>query len=79
MSDTPTNIDDSLKIPQRHIPARFVTLIPPEFPLAMVVKDKKQKNKSIKQMKEQGVGIRKIAKNLSVGVGTIYKVLKEAA
>jgi DNA invertase Pin-like site-specific DNA recombinase len=34
---------------------------------------------SIKQMKEQGVGIRKIAKNLSVGVGTIYKVLKEAA
>lgn len=30
---------------------------------------------SIKYMKEQGVGIRKIAKDLSVGVGTVYKVL----
>ena len=31
---------------------------------------------SIKYMKEQGVGIRKIAKDLSVGVGTVYKVLE---
>ena len=30
---------------------------------------------SIKYMKEQGVGIRKIATELQVGVGTIYKVL----
>lgn len=30
---------------------------------------------SIKYMKEQGVGIRKIAKDLSVGVGTVYRVL----
>jgi DNA invertase Pin-like site-specific DNA recombinase len=33
---------------------------------------------SIKYMKEQGVGIRKIAKDLSVGVGTVYKVLDAA-
>ena len=33
---------------------------------------------SIKYMKEQGVGIRKIAKDLSVGVGTVYKVLEVA-
>ena len=32
---------------------------------------------SIRYMKEQGVGIRKIAKDLKVGVGTIYKVLEE--
>ena len=31
---------------------------------------------SIKYMKEQGVGIRKIAKELKVGIGTIYKVLE---
>ena len=31
---------------------------------------------SIKYMKEQGVGIRKIAKDLSVGVGIVYKVLE---
>ena len=31
---------------------------------------------SIKYMKEQGIGIRKIAKDLKVGVGTIYKVLE---
>ena len=31
---------------------------------------------SIRYMKEQGVGIRKIAKDLSVGVGTVYKVLE---
>ena len=34
---------------------------------------------SIKYMKEQGVGIRKIAKELKVGVGTVYKVLDEVA
>ena len=33
---------------------------------------------SIKYMKEQGVGIRKIAKDLSVGVGTVYRVLETA-
>jgi DNA invertase Pin-like site-specific DNA recombinase len=33
---------------------------------------------SIKFMREQGVGIRKIAKDLSVGVGTVYKVLGTA-
>ena len=33
---------------------------------------------SIKYMKEQGIGIRKIAKDLSVGVGTVYKVLDAA-
>ena len=33
---------------------------------------------SIKYMKEQGVGIRKIAKELRVGVSTIYKVLEAA-
>ena len=33
---------------------------------------------SIKYMKEQGVGIRKIAKDLSVGVGTVYRVLEAA-
>ena len=33
---------------------------------------------SIKYMKEQGIGIRKIAKDLSVGVGTVYKVLEAA-
>jgi len=27
-------------------------------------------------MKEQGVGIRKIAKELKVGIGTVYKVLE---
>ena len=32
---------------------------------------------SIRYMKDQGVGIRKIAKDLKVGVGTIYKVLEE--
>ena len=31
---------------------------------------------SIKHMKEQGVGIRKIAKELKVGIGTVYKVLE---
>ncbi len=31
---------------------------------------------SIKYMKEQGIGIRKIASDLKVGVGTIYKVLE---
>ena len=31
---------------------------------------------SIKYMKEQGVGIRKIAKELKVGIGTVYKVLE---
>tara|TARA_A100001015_G_scaffold236421_1_gene268585 strand:+ start:8361 stop:8945 length:585 start_codon:yes stop_codon:yes gene_type:complete len=30
---------------------------------------------SIKYMKEQGVGIRRIAKELKVGIGTVYKVL----
>ena len=30
---------------------------------------------SIKYMKEKGLGIRKIASELSVGVGTVYKVL----
>ena len=34
---------------------------------------------SVKYMKEQGVGIRKIAKELKVGVGTVYKVLDEVA
>ena len=34
---------------------------------------------SIKYMKEQGVGIRKIAKELKVGVSTVYKVLDEVA
>jgi DNA invertase Pin-like site-specific DNA recombinase len=33
---------------------------------------------SIKYMKNQGIGIRKIAKDLSVGVGTVYKVLDAA-
>ena len=33
---------------------------------------------SIKYMKEQGVGIRKIAKELKVGIGTVYKVLEVA-
>ena len=33
---------------------------------------------SIKYMKEQGVGIRKIAKDLSVGVSTVYRVLETA-
>ena len=33
---------------------------------------------SIKYMKEQGVGIRKIAKELKVGVNTVYKVLETA-
>ena len=33
---------------------------------------------SIKYMREQGVGIRKIATELQVGVGTIYKVLEVA-
>lgn len=33
---------------------------------------------SIKYMKEQGIGIRKIAKDLSVGVGTVYRVLEAA-
>lgn len=33
---------------------------------------------SIKYMREQGVGIRKIVKDLSVGVGTVYKVLEAA-
>ena len=30
---------------------------------------------SIKYMKDKGLGIRKIASELSVGVGTVYKVL----
>ena len=29
-------------------------------------------------MKEQGVGIRKIAKDLGIGVRTVYKVLETA-
>ena len=33
------------------------------------------KVKSIKFMREKGVGIKKIAKELNVGVGTVYKVL----
>ena len=33
---------------------------------------------SIKYMKEQGVGIRKIARDLGVGVSTVYKVLEVA-
>ena len=33
---------------------------------------------SIKYMREQGLGIRKIATELQVGVGTIYKVLEAA-
>ena len=33
---------------------------------------------SIKYMREQGVGIRKIATELQVGVGTVYKVLEVA-
>ena len=34
---------------------------------------------SIKYMRENGEGIRKISENLRVGVSTIYRVLKEAA
>ncbi|MGB1373763.1 MAG: helix-turn-helix domain-containing protein [Aequoribacter sp.] len=30
---------------------------------------------SIKYMRDKGLGIRKIASELSVGVGTVYKVL----
>ena len=33
---------------------------------------------SIKYMREQGLGIRKIAKELKVGVSTIYKVMGTA-
>ena len=33
---------------------------------------------SIKYMREQGVGIRKIAKDLKVGVSTVYKVMETA-
>ena len=33
---------------------------------------------SIKYMREQGVGIRKIAKDLKVGVSTVYKVMEAA-
>ena len=33
---------------------------------------------SIKYMREQGLGIRRIARDLQVGVGTIYKVLEAA-
>ena len=39
--------DDNHNLPQRHIPARFVTLIPPEFPAAKVKK---------KVTKKAGVG-----------------------
>ena len=31
---------------------------------------------SIKYMRKKGLGIRKIASELSVGVGTVYKVLE---
>jgi len=31
---------------------------------------------AVKFMREKGTGIRKIAKELGVGVGTIYKVLE---
>lgn len=31
---------------------------------------------SIKYMKEQGVGIRKIATDLKVGVSTVYKIME---
>ena len=34
---------------------------------------------SIKYMRDQGVGIRKIARDLKVGVSTIYKVMEDAA
>ena len=37
-----------MKIPQRHIPARFVTLIPPEFPAAKITKQRKRKDSAIK-------------------------------
>ena len=33
---------------------------------------------SIKHMKEQGIGIRRIATDLKVGVSTVYKVLEAA-
>ena len=33
---------------------------------------------SIKYMREQGVGIRKIAKDLKVGISTVYKVMEAA-
>ena len=33
---------------------------------------------SIKYMREQGVGIRKIAKDLKVGISTVYKVMETA-
>ena len=39
-----------MKIPQKHIPARFVSLIPPEFPAAKIIKQKKQKGSSMKQL-----------------------------
>lgn len=34
---------------------------------------------SIKYMRDQGVGIRKIARDLKVGVSTVYKVMEDAA
>ena len=33
---------------------------------------------SIKYMREQGVGIRKIARDIKVGVSTVYKAMKAA-
>ncbi len=39
--------DEQMRIPQRHIPARFVSLIPPEFPAAKITKQKRQKNHAV--------------------------------
>ena len=33
---------------------------------------------SVKYMRDQGVGIRKIARDLKIGVSTVYKVLEPA-
>jgi hypothetical protein len=38
-----------MKIPQKHIPGRFVSLVPPEFPAAKVTKQKKKHGSTMKQ------------------------------
>jgi len=54
--NTHDELDQTMKIPQRHIPARFVTLIPSEFPIS---KGTKQRSKKKSTSKSQTVTTRK--------------------
>jgi len=68
-------------IPQRHIPARFVSLIPSEFPAAQVLKSKKAKKplKAAANTAARGLTVKPLIPSAPVGPSLESLKLREGA